>query len=65
MDLLSVVALRQALPEHGLPAGARGTVVELLDADTALIEFADAAGAAQCGVPVPMEQLEIAWSPAP
>lgn len=58
MDLLSVVELRQALPEHDLPAGARGTVVELLDDSTVLVEFAAADGVAQCIVPVALELLE-------
>ncbi len=52
MKLLDVVVLLSAYPEEGLAEGQRGTVVELLDADTVLVEFSDCGGVALAIVPV-------------
>lgn len=39
-----VVAVRQDMPDQGVKAGWVGTVVEVLDEDVFLVEFADAQG---------------------
>jgi len=44
LDLLSVVAVVQDLPEDGLVRGQVGTVVELLSPSLAIVEFADEEG---------------------
>lgn len=56
-ELFTVATLRLALPVHNLPAGTKGTVVELLDADTVMVEFAGADGVAKAIVPVPIGLL--------
>lgn len=43
-SLLDVVALIHASPEHQLPAGAEGTVVEVFTPDAYMVEFVDADG---------------------
>lgn len=45
LNLLDTVVLRDAMPEHGLPASAVGTVVERLDGAHVEVEFADPDGA--------------------
>jgi hypothetical protein len=54
---LDVVALTEDLPEHGLPRGQVGTVVEALGGDTFEVEFADDAGRPYRVVPVAGGQL--------
>jgi len=54
---LDVVALTEDLPEHGLPRGQVGTVVEELGGDTFEVEFADDAGRPYLIVPVAGRQL--------
>ena len=49
--VLDVVALLQASPLEGLATGQVGTVVDLLDAATVLVEFSDEAGRAYAIVP--------------
>jgi Domain of unknown function (DUF4926) len=44
IHLLDVVALAEDLPEHGLPRGQVGAVVEELAPDAFLIEFSDDQG---------------------
>ena len=44
LDLFSVVAVVQDLPEDGLVRGQVGTVVELLSPSLAIVEFADQEG---------------------
>jgi hypothetical protein len=58
-DLLSAVALLSDLPERGLARGQVGTIVELLDEATALVEFSDDEGRAYAIVPCPREALLI------
>jgi len=54
---LDVAALTEDLPEHGLPRGQVGTVVEELGGDTFEVEFADDAGRPYLIVPVDGRQL--------
>jgi len=44
LELLSVVALLQDVPDEGLVRGQIGTVVELLSPSAALVEFSDQQG---------------------
>lgn len=55
--VLDVVALLADLPTQGLARGQVGTVVELLDERTALVEFADDQGRAYAIVPCPRTDL--------
>lgn len=55
--LLDVVAVLDDLPESSLPRGQVGTVVELLDGATALVEFSDDSGRAYAVLPVPLATL--------
>ena len=57
LELLDVVALTEDMPEQQLAAGCVGTVVELLDADTVLVEFADSSGASVAIAPVRTDML--------
>ena len=52
MKLLDVVATLQDLPDVPLEKGQVGTVVETLDGETVLVEFADLEGIAYAIVPV-------------
>ncbi len=54
---LDVVALLAEVPAHGLPRGQVGTVVEVLDANTALVEFSDDNGRAYAVVPCARSSL--------
>jgi len=56
-ELLSVVALLNDLPEHGLLRGQVGTVVEPLSDSVVLVEFSGEDGATYALVPVPAEGL--------
>lgn len=55
--LLDVVAVLDDLPKASLRRGQVGTVVELLDEATALVEFSDDDGRAYAVVPVPLAKL--------
>jgi len=57
--LLDVVELAVDLPDHNLAIGAVGTVVELLDANTVLVEFADTQGIALAIVPLPISAVAL------
>jgi len=57
LALLDVVALLSDLPDRGLARGQVGTVVELLDRSTALVEFSDDQGRAYAVVPCPRSEL--------
>jgi hypothetical protein len=57
MELLSVVALLNDLPEHGFLRGQVGTVVEPLSDSVVLVEFSGEDGATYALVPVPIEGL--------
>ncbi|MGV0076968.1 DUF4926 domain-containing protein [Mycobacterium colombiense] len=67
-----VVRLVRPLPERGLPAGSRGTVVmdytKSSDADLPPayeVEFSDADGITQALVTLSEDDLEVAWRPDP
>jgi hypothetical protein len=55
--LLEVVMLLNALPDRQLIAGQVGTIVERLDAQTVLVEFADNSGVPLAILPVPLSAL--------
>lgn len=60
MQLLEVVRLKSDLDLYGspsVPAGAVGTVVELLDESSVLVDFAHADGVSYAIIPVPVELL--------
>jgi Domain of unknown function (DUF4926) len=55
--LLDVVALLSDRPEPGLARGQVGTVVEILDDKTVLVEFSDDNGRAYAVTPCPPSDL--------
>jgi hypothetical protein len=55
--LLDVVALLSDLPMQRLARGQVGTVVELLDDSTSLVEFSDEQGQAYAVAPCPRSEL--------
>lgn len=55
--LLDVVALLSDLPTQRLARGQVGTVVELLDDTTSLVEFSDEQGQAYAVAPCPRAEL--------
>ena len=55
--LLDVVALLSDLPTQRLARGQVGTVVELLDDGTSLVEFSDEQGQAYAVAPCPRSEL--------
>jgi hypothetical protein len=57
MKILDTVALRQALPERGLPAGLVGTLVEEWSEGVFEVEFADLEGRAHAFSAVAAEDL--------
>ena len=57
MKLLDVVEALHDLPEQKVAKGQVGTVVEELDSNTVLVEFADESGLTNAIVPVPMTNL--------
>lgn len=65
MRMLDVVATLQDFPEQQVVKGQVGTVVEELDADHVLVEFADVNGVAYAIAPMPVGQLmELKHAPA-
>ena len=54
---LEPVAILADIPDQNLARGQVGTVLELLDAATALVEFSDDTGKAYAIVPVKKSQL--------
>jgi hypothetical protein len=56
-DLLDAVALLADVPAHRLSRGQVGTVVELLDEATSLVEFSDEQGRAYALAPCPRADL--------
>ncbi len=56
-ELLDVVALLDGVPEKSLASGQVGTVVEVLDAASLLVEFSDEEGRPYAITPVPQSQL--------
>ncbi len=57
MKLLDVVEVLQDFPERKVAKGQVGTVVEELDSNTVLVEFADRNGVALAILPIPMASL--------
>jgi Domain of unknown function (DUF4926) len=57
LQLLDVVALKQALPENALLAGQVGTIVELLAPDVYEIDFSDNDGQTYAMLPLHASQL--------
>jgi hypothetical protein len=55
--LLDAVALLADVPAHRLSRGLVGTVVELLDETTSLVEFSDEQGRAYALAPCPRAEL--------
>lgn len=63
-----VVRLLRALPEHNIPAGARGTVVmdyttDPNEAPAYEVEFSDADGITRALVTLVEDDLEVVWRP--
>ena len=56
-SLLDVVALLTDLPAHRLARGQVGTIVELLDEETVLVEFSDEQGRAYAIAPCLRSEL--------
>ncbi len=57
MKLLDVVAPLQDFPERNVAKGQVGTIVEELDRDNVLVEFADINGVAYATAPMPVDKL--------
>jgi hypothetical protein len=57
LSLLDVVALLIDLPAHRLARGQVGTIVELLDEETVLVEFSDEQGRAYAIAPCLRSEL--------
>ena len=55
--LLDVVALQSNIPGQRLTRGQVGTIVELLDVSTSLVEFSDEEGEAYAVAPCPRSEL--------
>lgn len=55
--LLDAVALLTDVPAHRLARGQVGTVVDLLDRGTVLVEFSDDEGRAYAVAPCPLSDL--------
>ncbi len=57
MKLLDVVATVEDLPEAHLAKGQVGTIVDELDRDVVLVEFADLGGVTYAIEPIPVGKL--------
>ena len=57
MKLLDVVAILQDFPEQNVAKGQVGTIVEKLDANNVLVEFANLEGVAYAISPIPEAML--------
>ena len=65
MKLLDVVATLEDIPAAHLAKGQVGTIVEALNEDVVLVEFADLSGIAYAIEPVPVRKLiELRHTPA-
>ena len=51
-DILDVVVLTEPTPSHKLRKGELGTIVEILDDDVFLVEFADTKGVTYAMIPL-------------
>jgi Domain of unknown function (DUF4926) len=62
---LDVVKLRSGIPDHDLPAGAEGTIVNDIQTEglprAYLVEFSDDNGITQALIHVPEDNLEVVW----
>ena len=57
LEMLSVVALVNDIPERGLRRGQVGTIVETLASGVYEVEFSDDAGRTYASLAVPADQL--------
>ncbi len=57
MKMLDVVATVEDVPEARLTKGQVGTIVDELDKDVVLVEFADLSGVAYAIEPIPVRKL--------
>ena len=57
MKVLDTVAIRKDFPERHLVVGQVGTIVDSLDEENVLVEFADLNGVAYAIEPLPLEVL--------
>jgi hypothetical protein len=57
VQLLDVVALTSDVPEHGLPRGQVGTVIETLATGVFEVEFSDEQGRTYAQVALPEDRL--------
>jgi hypothetical protein len=65
LQLLDVVALKQALPENALLAGQVGTIVERLAPDVYEVDFSDNNGQTYAILPLHASQLlKLHYAPA-
>lgn len=65
MKLLDVVATLQDFPDRNIAKGQVGTIVEELDSNNVLVEFANVEGVAYAITPIPMAILmELKHTPA-
>ena len=65
MKLLDVVAPLQDFPERNVAKGQVGTIIEELDSNNVLVEFADMNGVAYAISPMPVAMLmELKHAPA-
>lgn len=65
MKLLDVVAPLQDFPERNVAKGQVGTIIEELDRENVLVEFADTSGVAYAIAPMPVAILmELKHTPA-
>ncbi len=55
--VLDVVATTEDMPEAHLAKGQVGTIIEELDKDVVLVEFADLGGVAYAIEPIPVRKL--------
>ena len=58
MKLLDAVVTLQDVPDRNVAKGQVGTIVEELDNNNVLVEFADGNGVAYAIVPIPVAILE-------
>lgn len=57
LELFDVVVLTEAIPSYNLRKGVLGTIVEILDEEVFLIEFADTKGVSYAIVPIKSSSL--------
>jgi hypothetical protein len=57
LELFDVVVLTEAIPSYNLRKGVLGTIVEILDEEVFLIEFADTKGVTYAIVPIKSSSL--------